>query len=373
MTQTTDVQTPESEQAERALRWAERRDRMVVALGATAFVIFGLWVLSHIARAAILLVLALLLAYALLPAVRFLTRYMPRALALLITYLLLIGVIGGIGYLVVTSAINQFTTLVPLVQHFVAPGPNGQPSQLVQLLLRLGLTKAQIDSFEAQLVAGLQQAAQSVVPVVEGILNSTLDVVLILMLSIYLIIDGERLTRWLVAETPLATRQRVTSFLTTLRHVVGGYIRGQLIMSSLIGALVGIGMLVLRVPDAALLGVLAFILEFIPILGTLISGAVCVLLALTNGWVWALIVLGYFVIVHVIEGDIVGPRVMGKAVGIHPAVSIIALIAGGELFGILGALFAAPVAGLIQAFLADLYLEWRKAHPDQFHTPEPTR
>jgi predicted PurR-regulated permease PerM len=82
------------------------------------------------------------------------------------------------------------------------------------------------------------------------------------------------------------------------------------------------------------------------------------------------IVLAYFIVVHIIEGDVVGPRIVGKAVGIHPAVSIIALIAGGDLYGILGALFAAPVAGLVQALLADVYIEWRKAHPDQFHQAE---
>jgi hypothetical protein len=120
------------------------------------------------------------------------------------------------------------------------------------------------------------------------------------------------------------------------------------------------------VPYAVLLGVLAFILEFIPNLGTLVSGAICVLAALTQGWVLALIVLGYFVIVHVIEGYIVGPRIVGRAVGVHPAVSIVALLAGAELFGLWGALFASPVAGLAQAFLAAIWIQWRQTHSSQF-------
>jgi predicted PurR-regulated permease PerM len=62
----------------------------------------------------------------------------------------------------------------------------------------------------------------------------------------------------------------------------------------------------------------------------------------------------------------VGPRIVGKAVGLHPAVSILALIAGSELFGIFGALLAAPVAGVIQALVADFWIEWRKSHPDEF-------
>ncbi len=348
------------------ITWAGRRDRIVVALGVTAFVFIGLWLAGHVLRPIFLLVIAALLAYALMPAVRFLQRYMPRPLAMLLVYLLLIAVIGGVGYLIVTTAVREFTTLVPKVQTLLANGPHGQPSPLVQTLKHFGFTQQQITSGEQQVVAQLQGAAQSVVPFVTGLINSTLDVLLVLVLSVYLLIDGERLVHWLATSPPMATRGSVVSFLATLQRVVGGYIRGQLIMSSLIGLLVGVGMFVLHVPDAALLGVLAFILEFIPILGTLVSGVICVLIALTQGWVLALIVLAYFVVVHIIEGDIVGPRVVGKAVGLHPAVSIVALIAAGDLWGILGALFASPIAGLIQAIMLDVYAEWRKTHPAEF-------
>ena len=154
--------------------------------------------------------------------------------------------------------------------------------------------------------------------------------------------------------------------LETLQRVVGGYIRGQLFLCTLIGLLVGVGMQIMGVPYALLLGVLAFILEFIPVLGTLVSGAICVLFALTKGWLLAVIVLAYFVIVHIIEGDVVGPRVVGKVIGLHPVVSLAALIAGGELFGIWGVLFAAPVAGVIQAFLIAIWYEWHETHRQAF-------
>jgi len=120
------------------------------------------------------------------------------------------------------------------------------------------------------------------------------------------------------------------------------------------------------VPYALLLGVLAFVLEFIPILGTLASGVICVLLALTKGWLIALIVLVYFVLVHILEGDVIGPRIVGKAVGLHPVVALVALIAGGELFGIWGVLLASPTAGVLQAFLVTIWSEWRETHPREF-------
>ncbi len=158
--------------------------------------------------------------------------------------------------------------------------------------------------------------------------------------------------------------------LDTLQRVVGGYLRGQLLLCGFIGVLVGVGMQIIGVPFALLLGVLAFVLEFIPVLGTLVSGAICVLLALTRGWVIALIVLVYFVVVHVIEGDVVGPRLVGKAIGLHPVISLAALIAGAELFGIGGALLASPVAGVLQALLVAIWVEWRVTHPKEFQRAE---
>ena len=121
---------------------------------------------------------------------------------------------------------------------------------------------------------------------------------------------------------------------------------------------------------AVLLGVLAFVFAFVPVLGTFVSGATCVLLALPRGWIWAVCVLGYFVLIHIFEGEVVGPRIVGKAIGLHPIVSLTALIAGAELFGIWGALFASPLAGILQAMLVAVWKEWRATHPEQFPEPQ---
>jgi predicted PurR-regulated permease PerM len=230
----------------------------------------------------------------------------------------------------------------------------------------IGSHQVSIVSARDQVVASIEGFAGSVVPLLTGLVGAVLDVVLVAVLSIYLLADGARVSDWLRRNMPQQQQGRMKFLLDTLQRVVGGYIRGQLLLCGLIGLLVGVGMQVIGVPYALLLGVLAFVLEFIPVLGTLVSGAICVLLALTRGWVIALIVLVYFVVVHVIEGDVVGPRIVGKAIGLHPVVSLAALIAGAELFGITGALFASPVAGILQALLVAIWVEWRLAHPKEF-------
>jgi predicted PurR-regulated permease PerM len=137
--------------------------------------------------------------------------------------------------------------------------------------------------------------------------------------------------------------------------VVGGYVRGTLTMALIIGTLVGVGLQVLGIPYALLLGILAFFMQFVPVVGVLISGAVSLLVALPQGWGITLAVLAYFVGVHVLESYVIGPRLMGHAVGIHPAVGIIALLVGSEAFGVWGALFAAPLAGLLQAIVVGIW------------------
>lgn len=348
------------------LTWAGRRDRVVVVIGYVALAALGLWLAGLFARALLLLAIAALLAYALFPLVRRLEQHMPRRVALLLVYLVLIGSLGTLAYFVVSTAINQVSPLITQLSDLLTPGPNGAPSALIKALERLGLSSDQIAALKNQLIGQLEGFAQQAVPFIAGVVNSILDVLLVVVLSIYLLIDGGRLLHWLSLNSPLPVRPRLVSFIGILERVVGGYIRSQLIMSSLIGVLVGAGMFLFHVPDAILLGVLAFILEFIPTFGTLLSGVICVLIALTQGWLIALFVLIYFVVVHVIEGDVVGPRVLGKAVGLHPAISLIALIAGGELFGIIGALFASLVAGLLQAILLDVFLVWRQGHPQHF-------
>ncbi len=346
-------------------KWTRRCGLPLAILAWSAVVLLILWLAGHIIQTLFLLIIATLLAYALAGVVKLFERVMPRYLAILVVYLLVLGAIVALLYLVVSTAIQQFVSLSAYVQHLLTPR-GGQPSQLEQVLGRFGITQNQLNTVLNQGIAYLEGFAGNLVPLLTGLFSGILNFILVAVLSVYLLTSGSHVTSWLRRNMPDQQQGRVRFLLDTLQRVVGGYIRGQLIMCGLIGVLVGVGMYVIGVPFALLLGVLAFVLEFIPVLGTLTSGAICVLLALTRGWLIAVIVLVYFIVVHVIEGDVVGPRIVGKTIGLHPVVSIAALIAGAELFGIPGALLASPVAGVIQALLIAVWSEWREMHPKEF-------
>lgn len=354
-----------------ASKWARRRDIPIAILAWIALGVTILWAASHFTRSLLVLTVAALLAFALRPAVRLLERVMPRFLAIIIIYLVALGGLSLLIYLIVNTTIIQIVSLVQNISLLQTPGKNSFFTPLLHMLQRFGISSSQLNGIAQQIIGQAQGIVGGVVPLLTSIFDFLFDFIIVAVLSIYLLIGGPRVKYWIWRNMPLVQRERAGLIIHAFERVIGGYIRGQLLLSSLIGLLVGIGMTLFGVPYPVLLGVMAFILEFVPVLGTITSAVVCVLLALTKGWLIALFVLAYFVGVHILEGDVVGPRIVGKAVGLHPAISLVALIAGGELFGIWGVILASPIAGLVQAVLSAIWQEWRQTHPEQFPTGEP--
>ena len=355
--------------------WINARDRGLAILIWLVILLVVFWLFSHVVNSLLLLSLAGVLAYALTPAVSLLDRWLPRSLAVILVYILALTALGVLAYFVFSTAVDQVTAFAQQLPELLKPSTAQNPSGIAQLLRPLGLTDDQFNQDRQQVIdwatSNAGQIANQAVPILTGVASAIVDLILVIVLSIYLVIDGPRAIAWMRRAAPNRQRTRTTFFLDTLGSTVGGYIRGELLMSALLGLLVGVGMAIFGLPYALLLGVLAAIFEFVPILGTLASGATCVLIALpTRGPFIALLVLGYFILVHILEGDIIGPRIIGRALGLHPVVAIIALVAGTEIFGLWGAIFAAPLAGVIQAVLVAVWTQWQRAHPEDFQPPE---
>jgi predicted PurR-regulated permease PerM len=154
-------------------------------------------------------------------------------------------------------------------------------------------------------------------------------------------------------------------------HGKGGYLRGTLLLA-LIGALcTGVVLVLLHVPYAALLAVLFFLLYFLPVIGTYVIAALCILAALPEGWVVTLIVAVFLVLLlGIVMGQILAPRIFSSTVGVHPIVAIFALFAGAELFGLLGGFLAIPVAGVLQQIIVAFWHRWEHEHPKLFPPEE---
>ncbi len=320
------------------------------------------WLLSHVAHMILVAVLATVVAFAVAPLVKLLSRFVPGPVATGIAYLITVILIVGLLAFIVVTVAAQTSSLVHQIGVYAKQAGQVETT-VVNLVAPFGITAAQVDLFRTELVTRLEQFAESgasgLLRYAREIVGIVADIVLVLILSLYFLAGGPAVRAWLQEYVPASQRQRARMATGIINQVVGGYVRGTLTMALIIGVLVGVGMGLLGVRYAVLLGVVAFFMAFVPVVGTLISGTLCVVIALFQGWQLALIVLAYFVVVHVLESYVVGPRVVGEALGIHPAIAILALIAGTELFGFWGALFGAPLAGLVQATVVAGWREYR--------------
>lgn len=350
--------------------WARR---LVISLSFLVWLVLLIIIarlIGYVGTALLILILAALIAYAVQPLVGFFHRIMPRALAILLVYLVILGVLGLLFYLLITTSVAQVAALATQVSRYLAPGARGKTSPIMQILQRVGITPQQMAAFsksvEAQLTGIATDMAKNAVPLLSGIVGGLINVLLTAIISIYLLVDGRRVVHWVRRNAPLPVQTGTERLLDILQRVVGGYIRGEVVLCGIIGLLVGLGMFILNVPYAIMLGTLAFFLEFIPVIGTLASGVICCLLALTQGWITFVLVLCYFIGLHALEGYVLAPHIVGRAVGVHPAVTLLALAAGSELFGVIGAVLAAPAAGLIYSVIVSFWLYYRESHKEQF-------
>jgi predicted PurR-regulated permease PerM len=353
-----------------------------------ALAVGAIWLLAHIIEAILLYLLAGIVAYAIAPIVRRLEQFFTRRVSVALAYAALLCALVGLLAVLVVTALHEWADVAKAIDTLAA-GPNTQP--LYSWLGYLGLTSDQVhDALQyvdrlahpglgtptatptptptaTPAAGGTPTAGATIEPLSAGmaVANVIGSAVLIGIISAYFVTEGNEFRKTLRDSIPIQHREHVRLVIQTLDKVVGGYIRAQLKLSLLIGVLVGVGMWALRVPGPGdwwtkgvprplFLGALAFVLEFIPMVGLWITGAVCVLVALTQSPTLALMALIYFIIASVIEANVAAPRILAEAVDIHPMVSLFALLAGAQLFGLWGAAFAA------------YWSDWRTTHPEQF-------
>ena len=220
-TQAEDANKHVTPPAEVVAKWVRRCGIPLSILAWTAVVALALWGASHIARSLLILAIAALLAFAIAPLVKLLQRVMPRFLAVLIVYLFVLTGISLLVYLVASTAIHQGIALAAHARSLFGPGGQGQPRGLEQPLIALGIPADQLAALPQQIFSRGGGAANSAVPIVLSFFDFLLDIVIIAVMSIYLLLDGGRVTQWLRTGMPLMERSRVNFLLDTLQRIVG--------------------------------------------------------------------------------------------------------------------------------------------------------
>ena len=184
--------------------------------------------------------------------------------------------------------------------------------------------------------------------VIFSVVTSVFQTFITLMIAAFIIIDHERILDYVRGLFPERVLARVEMFLQRQNQGLAGVVRGQLIICLVNGILTGIGLVILDVKFALTLSLLATVCSIIPIFGVFISSVPIVLMAITGSFLSGALALGWILIIHFIEGNILNPRIIGKSADIHPVLVILALMAGERAYGIFGALIAVPIFSILQ-------------------------
>jgi predicted PurR-regulated permease PerM len=275
-----------------------------------------------------------------------------------LVYLGVLGVLVGGLVLLAGPFLQQTTALVTDLPNYVGQLQTRAP-ELESQLNRYGL---QVSLADLQSRAGqfIQTSGGGLLTTLVGLLAEIggllVDFLLTLVISFYLLLDGPTLRRRALAAVPPQHRPKALFLEEQVTRVLGGYLRGQFVLAATIGILVGVGCALFQLPYAVVLGVLAAVFELVPMFGPILSAIPALLVALlatsfpTFFWV-----LGYFILIQQIENNVLVPRIQGHAVGLHPLGALFALLAGFQLAGPLGALFAVPIAGVLWVLVAAAY------------------
>ncbi len=320
----------------RALVW------VLLVAGALAIYREAETFVGHVFSVVLLFVFAAIIAVVLTPVLDLAQRLRPfrnhRGPAALLLYALFLAVLVGIGFLVGPTLIAQGKQLPELGTHV--------QTQLNRWGVPVNLN-AVFNSFR-----GFSLTSQ--LGLVTGVVGSIVSVVLVVVISIYLLIEGRAVIATLRKLFPSHTR--LFDFLAlAVGSTAEAYVRGQVLMSLLIGVYITAAMAILGVHYAIVLGVAAAILELVPLVGAVIAMALAVVVALLQSPGLGIEVAVVGLIGHALEAYVVGPRVSGRVTRLHPLVAMAALLVGAEVGGVLGALFGVPIAAIANIVLGAAY------------------
>jgi len=319
----------------------------------------GILLIARLWEIILILIIALVLAGTFSPVVTWLERHrVPRPLSLSLILVALLGFIVGLGALIIPAFVHQFGTLstdAPRIQARLADFAARVPPLAGQAdTIRSAKPDRLLAPIGAYALKSAGAAAQLVV------LGGTTVVI-----AFYLIADHERVTGFLFALLPRHYHIRTARTLLDMETVVGGYMRGQAITSLCIGVFAFILLQATGVPAALPLAILAAFADLIPLVGGVLAVAPSVLFALTIGPLQAVIVLVALVIYQQFESHLLLPRVYGQSLRLSPLAVIIALLVGGTLLGIVGALLALPMAAGIRVLIENYRIELPGDHPGE--------
>jgi len=324
--------------------------------------IFAIIGLLYLIRNIVVLVFAALFLAALIhPAAEFLSRKkIPKGVTVIAIYVILFGLAVLTVSLLLPVFIDQSSHILDSFGRSWKT-LSGGVHWLQDISTRYGLNDnltAGLQSLQEQL-AGL---AGGIVGRVTDVISGAIGLVAVMVMAYYMVVHEKDARRVFHNFVPEEYQEAISSILKHVEDKIGRWLIGQISLCLIIGIMYFVGLTLVGTKGALVFAVFGGFLEFIPYLGAILGAVPPIVLALSDSPFKALMTFVVIVAIQQAEGHVIVPKVMQKAVGLNPLVSIVALLVGAELFGLMGALFAIPVATAVSAILSELYRQREAFH-----------
>jgi predicted PurR-regulated permease PerM len=353
-----------------------RRNRLVLWILILLLVGGVLWVSR---RVLLPYFLGLILAYLLLPLVNWLDRHMParlhkwkaaRALAIILTYLLMLLIVAGLFAFVLPAVIEQVQILIEnwpaLTEQVQDWGTRGYGfyNSAIDAIERLSPTwRETIETTLRNLAQEVLQVLQSGVVATVRTLSSTVGFIIGLVVIpfwlFYILHDESQVISGVMHALPRQLRPDVRCMGRLIDDVLSAYIRGQLLLVLFVGGMAIIALTIIGVPFSLLLGIIAGTFEVLPYIGPILGAIPAVVVALLSDPVSAIWVIIAFFAIQQVENLVLVPRISGESVKLHPAMVMVVLVIGNEVAGLWGMIIAVPVTAIVRDVFKYLYLRFQ--------------
>jgi predicted PurR-regulated permease PerM len=334
-------------------QWTFRR--VMWATFVLVCVVLGFWLLYRFHQVVFILFIAVVIGTVLRPVSSWFTRRgLPRTTAVIVVYLLLIALLVGFVLMLFPLIIDQGTTIVAAVPGYyhdlrdlMVNFPNQWITRLSEFLPEALPGLAPIQQTEQQVMDSAGQAINFISTVIGALLISTAT----LLIAFYWTLSGPRIIQSLLLLVPSDRREGMSELISAMESKVGFFIAGQSVLCLAIGVMALAAYLLIGLPNALVLALVAGIMEAVPMVGPLLGAIPASIIALSispSKLVWVIVAT---VVIQQLENSVLVPRVMRRVVGVNPFVSLLAIFAFSSFFGIAGALMAIPTAAMIQLIL----------------------
>jgi putative heme transporter len=309
--------------------WGWTAGAIFVALVFAAIFLAVLWLFGRIIS---LFLLGIAIAAALAPLVRRAEKYINRSLAVVLVFLLVVLVFGGVIAVTLPSIIQQAEEIAILIPEFI---------EMVEgWYEQWGADIPLVDMFFDQIV----QLISSLVAVPLGLISAVIEIVLVLFSALYLLLESPRLKNFTLSLFPLERQAWVDEVTEEMFQAMGGFVRGAVLTALLVGVFTFFGLLIIGVRFPLGLAIIAAVFELLPYIGPFLAAIPMLIVALIESPTQALIVLGFFIVLQQLESYVFVPNIMKTQTEISPLMALLAIVAGASLGGLLGALVAIPIA-----------------------------